>query len=126
MRLTQLTNDEVKKLEIETEQFVNLLTAKDYDEIRETFFEVLCWYRHHNLIAGKLYDHVEILTKLFGVKPNYFVDYSHRNAVWGFEWEGNKFVFYKSIEGLSIQVLPDFPNIKFKQFFIELRNLLYS
>jgi hypothetical protein len=44
------------------------------------------------------------LSELFGCKPAYYVSYECYNAVWGFEWEGEKFIFYKDERGITLQV----------------------
>jgi hypothetical protein len=129
MQLKQLSNDRVKQLENITERFENVMSGETYDKVRETVFlknGLYSWFHKYGLEAGKLNSHVKKLTEIFGVKQNYYATYYVRYAVWGFEWQGNEFLFYKSTEGITIQILPEFPNEQFEQFFTELRDLLYS
>lgn len=51
-----------------------------------------------------LYEKVKYISSKLGMEQAYYVNYSGlRNAVWGFEYEGNEYILYFSNEGLSLQ-----------------------
>ena len=52
------------------------------------------------------------------------MDFEYRNAVWGFEWEEEKFVFFESIKGLSIEVPRSFKQEKIEPLVKELIGII--
>jgi hypothetical protein len=133
MNLKPLSKEETKSLEhrtvpyehIRAEGFRNKAYTQMFHLQRE--IKIVEWYHYHGLEAcGSIYLKWRKLTELFGYKPSYYVSYEYKNAVWGFEWEGEKFLIYESIRGLSIQILPTFMKKKLERFQKELIRILYK
>lgn len=76
-------------------------------------WSLLGWYHQYDLPAGShIRKHWAKMSELLEHKPTYYVTHSYRNAVWGFEWEGEKFILYKDQRGLALQVTDNFPATK--------------
>jgi len=69
------------------------------------------------------------LSQLFGCKPNYYVTYSDRNAVWGFQFNDNRnntFLFYSSQRGIFLKVNNDFDINEVENLYKELNSILIN
>jgi len=125
--LTLLTKEAAKKLSHNVIPYQNIsrerlsrlrITARD--------LKIQGWYHKHGLKANvRIMDHWKKLSELFGHEPLYYINFEYRNAVWAFEWMGEKFILYKSIRGTSIEVPPEFSVSKIDRFQRELITLLY-
>lgn len=63
------------------------------------------WYRTHGLTTkDSIYKHNEKIAECLGFKPNYYVSYEYRNAVWGLRLGEMEFIVYNSKRGFHIQV----------------------
>lgn len=108
--IKQLSKERTRKLEKITTPPVNIvsLTDQGLDDLKHRGVNVVwgftTWYATWELDANKFREQRDKLIELFGVKPNYHVDYEYKNAVWGFEIDGNEVVVYTSIKGTSVQV----------------------
>jgi len=106
---------EVKKLEDDTVP-IEALTGYG-NGYNEYYFKINSWYREHGLTTSSAQKKfIEKLTQLFGQKPNYYRIFEYKTAVWGFEWQGEKVLIYRSERGLSIQLLSNFTPSKIKPF----------
>lgn len=80
--------------------------------VQNKWFAVLGWhtageFTDDPIVNKALHLKVAAMSKLLGFKQNYHVNYWERNAVWGLEHEGIKFVVYLSTRGLSVQLALD-------------------
>lgn len=123
MDLTLLSKKETEELEQSTTPIENL--TKYQIPYIEHLFKIQSWYGVNGLTTNMSQKEFFIkLTELLGYKPLYYKRYEYRTAVWGFEWENEKFILYRSERGLSIQVLQKFRKDKLENFLIELSMLL--
>lgn len=91
----------------------------------EYIMKIQSWYRSHGLTTeNKQKDIVDKLSTLVGYKPLYHVRGEFYSAVWGFEWEGQKFVLYRSARGISIEVDEKFNKTKLEKFLVEFSKLV--
>lgn len=128
MQLNQLTNEEVSRLEKDSfpvENLVNGILFEKNDPY--LMMKIQRWYKSHGLSASKSQKRAWAkLIEIFGCHPNYYVTYEYENAVWGFDWNGNKFILYKDERGLKIQVEPKFRKSLLYEFLIEIKNMLVN
>lgn len=124
MTFTQISDRKiVEELEQNTTPIENIAQYnRGFDSY---YFKINLWYNEHGLTTSSPQKHfVEKLSLLLGAKPNYFKKYEYRTAVWGFEWENEKFVLHRSERGLSILILPKFRKDKLKRFLEEVVKVL--
>jgi len=125
MILEQLSNERAKQLESNTNDLIMHFEYLNKESML-LFHELFTWFIPYKLKAGELNSHVKKLTDIFQASPNYFVNYSNKNAVWAFKWNEEEFVFYKSVRGIAIQIPNSFSKDKLNNFVKELKQLLYS
>lgn len=123
MILKLLSKERTKELEELTIPIENLTGyQKPY---MSYLFRIQQWYRENGLSTENTQrDMVSLLSHLLGYKPLYHKTYEYRNAVWGFEWDGEEFVLYKSKRGTSIQVHPKFRKDKLEPFLNDFMHLV--
>lgn len=115
MELKLLSKKETEELEKNTIRIENVVMyQRPYNDY---LLKIQLWYWANGLTAALPQKQINAkLIELIGYEPNYFKQYEYRNAVWGLEWESEKFLIYKSKGGTEIQISPDFPKIKLEKF----------
>lgn len=114
----------------ETKELAKIVTPiENLTGYQAPYFEYLMkiqsWYRSHGLTTyDKQKDIVNKLSSLIGHNPLYHVRGEFYSAVWGFEWEGQKFVLYRSARGTSIEVDQKFRKAKLEAFLAEFSKLV--
>ena len=129
MKLKQLTKEDAKNLETNSRNVGNFLTYELHEKLKNILYlekGLQGWYREYNISAGSFKAKIPKLTEIFNTKPNFYVNYLSRYAVWGFEWQDQKFLIYVSKRGLTIQIAYNFDLSLLEQFLLELRDQLYS
>lgn len=135
MHLIPLPKQETKLLVQDTYDIDNSLNSVDDSTYRLRTMRLSLlqsWRDSHNLPANNVKIHWNFLTNLFNVKPYYnYRDYEYKNAIWGFGWKldqnsNNKFILYKSIRGLSVELHENFDVTMIDDFLDELINLLVN
>lgn len=109
--MIQLSKEETKRLERESTPLFNVVKPGllNHSKVFNKWMAVLGWthmgkFANNSIINKPLHVRVAAMSKLLGFKQNYHVNYWERNAVWGLEHNGIKFVLYISNKGLSVQI----------------------
>ncbi|MNO29216.1 hypothetical protein D3C76_191270 [compost metagenome] len=123
MKLNILSKKETKELA------KNVTPIENMTGYQAPYFEHLMkiqsWYRSHGLTTNdKQKDIVDKLSNLIGYKPLYHARGEFYSAVWGFEWEGQRFILYRSARGTSIEIDRKFKKTKLEEFLVEFSKLV--
>ncbi|MCK9428995.1 MAG: hypothetical protein M0R17_03155 [Candidatus Omnitrophica bacterium] len=120
-----LSKNETKQLEYDTIRIENLMQKSNKRVfLHSIFFEILGWYHTHNLKANcDFKKQISKLSELFKSRPTYHKNSNgYKYAIWGLSWNNNRFILYKSLKGIQIQVLEPFFDIE--DFLIHLKRVL--
>lgn len=121
MKLNLLSIEETEELQLEVSPIDNFENIS----YNKYLFKIQSWYRVHGLTTkNPQKDFFEKLSKIIGHKPVYYKQYEYRTGVWGFEWEDQKFILYRSEKGTQIEILKEFKKDKLEKFLIEFSNML--
>lgn len=125
MELVKLTDNETKNLEDSSMPIENVTQFKEpYATI---LMDIQSWYHANGLTANDTHRKmIDKLSSLLGFKPNYNRIFEYKTSIWGFEWEGEKFIIYKSKRGTSILIHRKFRKDKLQNFLEELVEQLGS
>jgi len=123
MNLTPLSKKRTEELETTT---IPIETLTGYQKpYLDHLFRIQSWYHVHGLTTNHPQtDFFATLSALLQHKPQYYKRYEYKNAVWGFEWEREEFILYKSKKGTSIQIPKTFRTDKLEPFLQALSDLL--
>ena len=112
--MEQLSKEETKQLEETSVPVMNVIAriGKDDPNIFNRWLAILGWthmgeFADGSILSKPLHVRVAAMSELLGFRPNYHVNYWERNACWGLEHEGIKFVLYISNKGFSVQLARD-------------------
>lgn len=125
MKLEKLSQEETRILEKETTPFSNIAQYLFLNEELATIWhDIIGWAHTYNINVNKPSHKWKKLIELFKCKPNYYIIYEYKNAIWGFNTDYGKIIIYNSLKGTGIQALPEFNKNKIKEFLTELRQVL--
>jgi hypothetical protein len=115
MKLKILSKKETEILELSTVPIESITGyGKPYVDY---YFKINFWYNVYDIkTSDPQKKFVDKLSDLLDYKPLYSKNYEYRTAVWGFQWENEYFVMYRSQKGLQIQIKNDFNKNKLEEF----------
>jgi len=113
IRIENITNS------LNSNHSVYLLDKYSHTKIGIRHQKFTGWYHKHG-VAGQFREPVKILTRLMGFPPTTYHAFTHRTAVWAFYWNEEPILLFKSVRGVTLQVLESFPISKLRPFYSDL------
>ena len=125
MNTTKLSNEKTKALEEISIFFLDSSFIQMKKDARN-HYEILHWYLNHGLEPNQYKKQLAKLTELLREKPNYTINETPKQSVWGFKIEelGKSFLLLLSKEGLMIQIEPTFSEKECIYFIEELKKII--